>query len=105
LKWCCGPRWNVSNLVEDILSTYYKGTLSAITRKLNVSGQFFLFCFVELVPKIGPHLSLTTCIIHIITAILFISVSLLSLSLCLHLQNHVFPLYRSMDNDLQIKMY
>jgi hypothetical protein len=43
LKGCCGPWWDVSrrvlNLMEDILSTYYKCSLSAITHKLNVSGH------------------------------------------------------------------
>jgi hypothetical protein len=52
-------------LMEDILSTYYNCTLSAITHKLNVSGHmliwtfFSLFLHVELVPKICPQLSIT----------------------------------------------
>jgi hypothetical protein len=33
------------NLVEDILSTYCKCTLSAITHKLNVSGYMFIWTF------------------------------------------------------------
>jgi hypothetical protein len=40
---CDGPWWNVPrralNLMEDILSTYYKSTLSDVTHKLNVSGH------------------------------------------------------------------
>jgi hypothetical protein len=44
------------DLMEDILITYYKCTLSAVTYKLTVSGQmliwtFFLFRYVKLVPK------------------------------------------------------
>jgi hypothetical protein len=36
------------NLIEEVLGTYYKCTVSAITQKLNVSGhmliwEFFLF--------------------------------------------------------------
>jgi hypothetical protein len=55
------------NLMEDILSTYYKCTLLAITHKLNASGHmliwtFFLFWYVELVPRMCPHLSVTPCI-------------------------------------------
>jgi hypothetical protein len=42
LAACGGPWWDVSrrtlNLMEDILRTCYKCTLSAITHKLNVSG-------------------------------------------------------------------
>jgi hypothetical protein len=33
------------NLMEDILSTYYKCTLSAVTRKLDVSGHMLLWSF------------------------------------------------------------
>jgi hypothetical protein len=49
LHGCDGPWWDVSrralNLVEDILSTYCKCTLSAITHKLNVSGHMLLWIF------------------------------------------------------------
>jgi hypothetical protein len=44
-----GPRWDVSrralNIMEDILSTSYKWTLSAITHKLNVSGHMLIWTF------------------------------------------------------------
>jgi hypothetical protein len=55
------------NLAEDIFSTYYKRTLSEITHKLNVSGRmliwkFVLFWYVELVPKVCAHLSVTVSI-------------------------------------------
>jgi hypothetical protein len=45
----------------DISSTYYKRTLSAITHKSDVSGHvhmdiFFLFWYLELVPKVYLHL-------------------------------------------------
>jgi hypothetical protein len=47
---CGGPRWDVSrralNLMEDILITYYKCTLSAITYKLNVFGHMLIWTFV-----------------------------------------------------------
>jgi hypothetical protein len=33
------------NLIEDILSTYYKCTISAITHKLNVSGHMLIWTF------------------------------------------------------------
>jgi hypothetical protein len=40
---CGGPWWDVSrgalNPMEDISTTYYKYTLSAVTHKLNVSGH------------------------------------------------------------------
>jgi hypothetical protein len=71
LKRCSGPRWDSSrralNLMEDILNSYYKCTLSAVNHKLNVSGHmlirtFFLFWYVELLPKIYLHLSVTLCI-------------------------------------------
>jgi hypothetical protein len=47
LNGCCGPWFDVSrcklNLMEDILITYYKCTLSAITQKLNISGQMLIW--------------------------------------------------------------
>jgi hypothetical protein len=47
---CGGPWWDLSrralNHMEDILSAYYKCTLSAITRKLNVSGHMLIWTFV-----------------------------------------------------------
>jgi hypothetical protein len=64
------PWWDVSrrafSLMENILGSYYKCTLSAITNKLNVSatcsyGHSFLFLYVEFVPKICQHISVTTC--------------------------------------------
>jgi hypothetical protein len=57
LHGCGGPSWDMSrralNLVEDILSTYYKRNISAITHKSNVSGhilmwKFFLVWYLEL---------------------------------------------------------
>jgi hypothetical protein len=53
------------------VGTYYKSTLSAITHKLNVSSHmlirtFFLFWYVQLVPRVCPHLSVTPCIVRII---------------------------------------
>jgi hypothetical protein len=66
---CGGLWWNVLrralNLMEDILSIYYKCTVSAVTHKLNVSGSmliwifFVLFWYVELVPKVCSHLPVT----------------------------------------------
>jgi hypothetical protein len=49
-----------------ILSTYYKCTLIAITRKLNASGHMliwtvFLFLYEELEPKFCPRLSISSC--------------------------------------------
>jgi hypothetical protein len=46
----CGVPWGDAsrralNLVEDILRTYYKCTLSAITHKLNVSGHMLIWTF------------------------------------------------------------
>jgi hypothetical protein len=43
-------------LMKEIVSTYYKCTLSVVTQRLNVSGHmliwtFFLIWYVELVPK------------------------------------------------------
>jgi hypothetical protein len=69
-----GPWWDVSRCalnLKDILSTYYKCTLSALIHKLNVSGHmliwtFFLFWFVGLVRKVCPHLSVTPCITYLI---------------------------------------
>jgi hypothetical protein len=53
-------------LMDDILRSYYKCTLSAITEKLNVSGHMlcghvFLFWCVEFMRKFGLHLSVTFC--------------------------------------------
>jgi hypothetical protein len=49
LKGCCGPWWDLSrralNLIDDILSTYWKYTLSATTHKLNVSGHMLICTF------------------------------------------------------------
>jgi hypothetical protein len=54
LDGCSGPWWDVLrhalNLMEGILSIYYKCTLSAITHKLNVSGRLLIWtCFLVLV--------------------------------------------------------
>jgi hypothetical protein len=55
-----GPWWDVSrrvlNLMEDILITYHKCALSAVTHKLMFPdtrwyGHFFLFWYVKLVSK------------------------------------------------------
>jgi hypothetical protein len=51
---------------DFILNTYCNCTLSAITHKLNVSGHmliwtFFLSWYVELVPKVCPQFSATSC--------------------------------------------
>jgi hypothetical protein len=71
LNGCDGPWWDVSrralNLMGDILSTYYKCILSAITHKLNVSGHmlictFFLVLVCGTRAKICPHLSVTPCV-------------------------------------------
>jgi hypothetical protein len=49
LNGCGGPWWYVSRralkLMEGILSAYYKFTLSAVTRKLNVSGHMLVWAF------------------------------------------------------------
>jgi hypothetical protein len=49
LNGCGGPWCDVSrrslNLLEDILSIYYKCTLSDITHKLNVSGHTLIWTF------------------------------------------------------------
>jgi hypothetical protein len=49
LNGCGGPCWDVSrralNLMEGILSIYYKSILSAITYKLNVSGRMLIWTF------------------------------------------------------------
>jgi hypothetical protein len=49
LNGCRGPWWDESrcalNLMEGILSTYYKCTLSAVTHKLNVSGHILIWTF------------------------------------------------------------
>jgi hypothetical protein len=49
LYGCGGPWWDVSrralNLTEDILSTYYKCTLSALIHKLNVSRHILIWTF------------------------------------------------------------
>jgi hypothetical protein len=68
LNGCGSAWWNVSrralNLTEVMSRAYYKYTLSAITRKRNFSGHksirtYFLFCYVELVPKIYPLIPVT----------------------------------------------
>jgi hypothetical protein len=70
LGGCGGPWWDVSrralNLMEDILNTYYKCTLSTVTHKLNVSGHmlirtFFLVFVCETRARICPQLSVTPC--------------------------------------------
>jgi hypothetical protein len=49
LNGCVGAWWDVSrralNLMEDILSTSYKRTLSAITHKLIFSGLMLVWTF------------------------------------------------------------
>jgi hypothetical protein len=49
--------------MNDILSIYYKCSLSALTHKLNASGHKFIwtvfFKYVELVPRVCPQLSVT----------------------------------------------
>jgi hypothetical protein len=51
LNGCRSLWWNVLrcalNLMEDILSTYYKCTLSAITHKLNISGHMLILWHVD----------------------------------------------------------
>jgi hypothetical protein len=46
LNGCDDPWWDVSrralNLLEDILSNYYKCTTSAVTHKLNISGYTWM---------------------------------------------------------------
>jgi hypothetical protein len=61
LWYMMGPALNL------ISSTYYNYTLSATTRTLNVPRthvdmENFLLRYVELVPKICPHLSVAVCI-------------------------------------------
>jgi hypothetical protein len=65
LNGCGGPWWDVSacalNLIQKILNTYYKSTLSAITIKSNVSGHmlmwnFSLFWYMLLMSKFWRHL-------------------------------------------------
>jgi hypothetical protein len=50
LNACCGPWWyvlrHVLDLMEKILNTYCKCTLSAITQKLNVSGHLLVWAFI-----------------------------------------------------------
>jgi hypothetical protein len=51
------------NIMEDILSTYYKFTLSAISDKLNVSGHMLIWVFFLVLvcgtrAQICPHLQL-----------------------------------------------
>jgi hypothetical protein len=55
------------DLMEGILSTYYKCTPTAVTCKFNVSGHmliwhFFSYWYVEHLPKICSHLSVTPCV-------------------------------------------
>jgi hypothetical protein len=52
------------NLMEDILNTYYKCTLSAITHKLNAPRHMLIctFWYVEPMFKVCPNLSVTSCI-------------------------------------------
>jgi hypothetical protein len=66
-----GPWWDVSgrtlNLMEDILITYFKGTLWAVTHILMVSRHMFIWTiflslYMELASKICPHLSVIPCI-------------------------------------------
>jgi hypothetical protein len=58
LNGCGSHWWDVSrralNLMEDILSTYYKYTLSAVSHKLNVSGHLFILWRVD--QLLGKHL-------------------------------------------------
>jgi hypothetical protein len=71
LNGCGSPCWDVSrptlNLMEDILSTFYKCTLSAMIHKLNVSRQvlvwiFFLVLLCWTHAQSCLHLSVTSCI-------------------------------------------
>jgi hypothetical protein len=71
-----GPWWDVSrralNLMEDILSTYYKCTLSAITQKIKCFQTLFdldIFSCFDMwnLPEICPHLSITLFIVYIMT--------------------------------------
>jgi hypothetical protein len=39
------------NLMEDILSAYYKCTLSPITHKINVSGQIFIWALFHVIVR------------------------------------------------------
>jgi hypothetical protein len=52
------PWWDVSrcalNLMEDILSTYYKPTLPAVNHKLNVSGLMLIWIFLHVLVY-GPR--------------------------------------------------
>jgi hypothetical protein len=81
--------WDVSrralDLTEDILTTYYKRILSAVVHKLNVSGHmliwtFSLFWYVELVPKIWQHFSVTFYIYMFVSLYLPVYLSLNSWS-------------------------
>jgi hypothetical protein len=67
LDGCGGPWWDVSrpalNLMEDILNSFYKCTLSAVTQKLNVSWDVFygyIFFILNSRPKCVPILQLHT---------------------------------------------
>jgi hypothetical protein len=72
LNGCCGPWWDMSrralNLMEGILSIYYKCTLSAMDHKLNVSGHVFIWIFLymfgcmELVHQLCPLSICKICI-------------------------------------------
>jgi hypothetical protein len=72
LNGCGGPWWDVSkrelNSMEDILSTDYKCTLSAITNKLNVSGHMLIWIFFLILvwgtraQSLSPILLFTICI-------------------------------------------
>jgi hypothetical protein len=71
-----GPWWELSRcelkLVEGILSTYNRCTLWALTHKLNVSRdvfiwKFVMFWYVELMPKFCLYLSDALCIYNIYT--------------------------------------
>jgi hypothetical protein len=68
LNGCGGPWWDVSRrALEDILSTYYKYILSAVTHKLTVSWthadmDFFFVLVFGIYSQICPHISVTLCI-------------------------------------------
>jgi hypothetical protein len=77
LSGCGGPWWDVSrralNLMEDILGTYYRFTLSVITHKLNVSGHMLVWTFrLIFVRGTSLNLSLTfTLYVELIPRTLF----------------------------------
>jgi hypothetical protein len=61
------PWWNVSRQalnLKDILSAYYKSTLSAITHKLNVSGLLLIWTFFLVLVCGACAQSLSTPIIY-----------------------------------------